>query len=155
MKNLINTIFILLATLSMTIAIADTPKGKKLGNVTDVTTIKVIAFTDDSSLVVNGTVTGLETGPMGDYKVKITNGNKFKGESFSKMDCTLLPHLEEVYGGAANGNVLVTTFTIDGVDYESLGFYSPAKAFPIEGYEVVIRNGKGRGLWNSMNCTIK
>lgn len=150
---------ILLAVLVMvlsTVVYADKPpKGKKLGNATDIIDIKVIAFTDEASLVVNGTVTGLETGPMGDYKVKITNGKSFQGESFSKMDCTLLPKLEEVYGGAVNGNVLVTTFTIDGKDYESLGFYSPTVAFPSEGYKVVIRNGKNRELWNSMKCKIK
>ena len=156
MKYLLSLVFMLFSFSVMAASIDGIPKPAKMMEVTDVITIKTTSLMSEGTVpAITGYIVGLEGPPMGDYKVKITNGNGFKGERFTFMACTLLPYLEEVYDGAGTSAVLSTAFTLNGEVYNVLGFYSGTTAIPSQGYQVVVRNGKDRTLWNSMNCTIK
>ena len=156
MKYLLMAVLAIFSTTALAVSIDDIPKPVKMVEVTDVITIKTTAFTDDETIpAITGYIVGLEGPPMGDYKVKVTNGNGFKGERFTVMTCTLVPYLEEVYEGAQSAMVLSTAFTHNGEIYNALGFYSGSTAIPSENYQVVVKNGKDRTLWNSMNCRIK
>ena len=157
MKKFLFSLVVMMFSLSaMAVSIEDIPKPTKLMEVTDVVTIETTSIMNGQTLPsIKGFVVGLETPPMGDYKVKITNGNGFKGERFTVMTCTLVPYLEEVYEGAQGAMVLSTAFTHNGEVYNALGFYSGSTAIPSENYQVVVKNGKDRTLWNSMNCRIK
>jgi len=156
MKYLLATVLMLFSVSAMAVSIDDIPKPAKLVEVTEVITIKTTAFTADETIpAVTGYIVGLEGPPMGDYKVKVTNGNGFKGERFTVMTCTLVPYLEEIYENLDESMVLSTAFTHNGEVYNALGFYSGSTAIASENYQVVVKNGKDRTLWNSMNCRIK
>lgn len=132
------------------------PKPAKMMETTEVVTIETTSFMNGNTMpAIKGFVVGLEAPPMGDYKVKVTNGNSFKGERFTLMTCNLKPYLEEINYAGEDVAVLSTAFTLNGEVYNSLGFYTGAMAYPSDGYQVVVVNGKDRTLWNSMNCRIK
>ena len=155
-KFLFSLVVMMFSLSAMAVSIDDIPKPAKLMEVTDVVTIETTSIMNGQTLPsIKGFVVGLETPPMGDYKVKITNGNGFKGERFTVMSCNLKPYLEELDYVDSNVVILSTAFTVNGQVYNSLGFYSGSTAYPSDNYQVVVKNGKDRPLWNSMNCTIK
>lgn len=121
----------------------------------DVIQIETVSVMPDGSFgTVSGTVTGVTTAPKGDYRVKITNGKGFKGDNFSVMSCNILP-LDEIKYVKGESIPLATTFIVEGDMYHVMGFYSGTDKFPTDGYQVIIKNGKSRPEWNSMNCRIK
>ena len=157
MKKFLFSLVVMMFSLSaMAVSIEDIPKPTKMGEVTDVTTIKSTAFLDDGTVpAIMGYVVGLETPPMGDYKVRIKNCKQFKPERFTLMTCTLSGYLEEVYDDAPDMGVVSSAFNIGGNVYNSLGFYDCPSKLPSDGYQVVIKNGKDNTLWNAMDCRIK
>lgn len=121
----------------------------------EVIQIETVSVLPDGSFgTVSGTITGVVTAPKGDYKVKITNGKSFKGESFSKMTCNILP-LDEIKYVKGESIPLATAFNVDGKLYNVMGFYTGTDIFPVSGYEIIVKNGRSRLEWNSMNCIIK
>ena len=101
----------------------------------------------------NGTIIGLSTAPKCDYQVNITNGKGYKHNTFNMMICNLLP-LKEINYQPGVSIPLSTQFEVDGEVYTAIGFYSGSMAMAIDGYKVIIKNGKNHGEWNTMNCKI-
>lgn len=116
--------------------------------------ISTVSMDENGELLpaISGTLTGIEAPPKGDYQIFVTNGNGYKKDTYSLMECNILPLQEIRY---AKSIPLSTTFTLDGKIDNVLGFYSGSTAFPAQGYKVVIKNGGSRSEWNTMNCRIK
>lgn len=124
-------------------------------DIDEVINIQTVSVMPDGSFgTVTGTVTGVTSEPKGDYRVKITNGKGFKSKTFSEMHCNILP-LDEIKYVKGESIPLATVFTVKGELYNVMGFYSGTDIFPVDGYKVIIKNGKSRPEWNSMNCRIK
>lgn len=151
MKNiLLVTLIMAVSTISYAKSIEDLYVSPR-----EVIQIETVSILPDGSFgTVNGTITGVVTAPKGDYKVRITNGKGFKGESFSKMTCNILP-LDEIKYVKGESIPLATAFNVDGKLYNVMGFYTGTDIFPVSGYEIIVKNGRSRLEWNSMNCRIK
>ena len=134
--------------------LAAMPKPQKLAEVTDVITMKTTAFsTEGTKQSITGHLIGVEYPPMGDYKVNIT-GN-FIGERFSIMICTVSDYLEEIPYATEGYTPLSTAFVAGDMVRNVVGFYSGASAYPVENYQVIILNGRGKDLWNSLKCRLR
>jgi len=129
--------------------------GVRMSDTTTVNTIETTAFgTDGSVQSRTGLLLGIEYAPFGDYKVHIGNGKNFQGERFSVMVCKLKNYIEDVPVEDDSLTALSTAFTIDGKLYNVIGYYSGTKTTPVDNYQIIIINGRGRTLWNSMVCKI-
>ena len=134
--------------------VAAMPKPQKIAEVTDVITMKTTAFAKSGTMTsITGHLIGVEYPPMGDYKVNIT-GN-FRGERFSIMICTVADYLEEI-PYADDGYIPLSTAFIAGDTVNNVvGFYAGSLAYPVENYQVIVLNGKGKDLWNSLKCRLR
>ena len=129
----------------------------KLAESTEILTIETTAFQPGQTMSsIMGEVVGLEYPPLGDYRARITNGKKFKAERFSLMTCKLKSYIEDIDYDMENAIPLSTAFGAkDGTLYNFIGWYSGSTAYPSDGYKVIVRNGKDKQFWNSMDCKIK
>lgn len=149
MKNILLAVLVMAIS---TVTYAKKDKSELKIDISDVIQIETVAIAPDGSFfTVGGTLIGLTTAPKGDYQVEITNGKKFKGETYSEMKCQILPLQEIKY---AKSVPLATSFVVEGKLYNAMGFFSGADVFPSEGYKTTVTNGKSRAEWNSMKCKI-
>lgn len=119
-------------------------------NVIPIATSVVMA--DGTINTISGTISGVSVAPVGDYRIKITNGKGFKGKSYSKMYCTIVKK-DSIKN---KGVPLLTVFSRNGKLYSVTGFYTGMGDFyPVNGYQVIVKNGKNKDEWNTMNCRIE
>ena len=158
MKYILTALFMTLSVVSYAeeITIDLMPHPAKIAETTDVITMETTAFGAEETIPsILGYVVGLEYPPMGDYVVNITNSKKFKKPRFSVMICRIKKYLEDVDYNNGDYTPLSTAFNIKGKTYNMIGFYAGANAYPVQNYQVLILNGKGKTLWNQMDCKIK
>lgn len=143
---------VLIMAMSITVYAKKDKSELKISN-TEVIQIETVAIAPDGSFfTIGGTIIGLTTAPKGDYQVEITNGKKFKGETYSEMKCQIEKLQEIKY---AKSVPLATSFIVEGELYNTMGFFSGTDVFPSEGYTTTVTNGKSRAEWNTLKCKIK
>ena len=117
------------------------------------------ATLDDGTTVVrNGTLFGLETGPTGGtYEVFVVNGRSFKGTEFSTMKCTVHNQLATPMVAKFKNPVTLNTvyFEKDGTSNTAIGYLAGIPSLPIDGYTVTVSNKAKDNKWNLLKCTIK
>ena len=113
---------------------------------------------DGVDIIRSGTLYGLSTGPTGGtYEVFVTNAKSFKGDEFSKMNCTVhqelgLPMVEKF----KNKVVMKTSYyETDGSITFATGYIAGITSLPANGYEVNVNNRAKDNVWNLLKCTIK
>ena len=113
---------------------------------------------DGVDIIRSGTLYGLSNGPTGGkYEVFVTNSKSFKGDEFTKMNCTVhqelgLPMVEKF----KNKAVMETTYYgLDGTITNATGYITGMTVLPANGYSVNVNNRAKNGIWNLLKCTIK
>lgn len=159
MKKILSIAVFLLVFVAL-FSISAQAKQKPDFKSSDVIGISTTAFIPNSlgtSIeAVNGTLTGVEYIPVGDYKVQITNCNSLKTDTFSKMSCTINDKIDRIDYTQDDVAVLSTAFILNGQAHNKMGmYYGCTKVLPGDGYKVIIRNGKNKTYWNSLKCTVK
>ena len=116
------------------------------------------ATVDGVDIIRSGTLYGLSTGPTGgSYEVFITNAKSFKGDEFSKMNCTVHKELgTPIIKKFKNKVIMETTYyESDGTINNATGYIAGVAALPSNGYTVNVNNRAKDDVWNLLKCTIK